>query len=265
MQPKLDYLTLADKYILACNVFISAMVFQIGFVALAQSHFSVAVSTVFDTCLLAANTAALVLVHFILFWTVKYKVMPVEKAKLATSSEKLNESTLAEINVSYRKFHTDVVDDNKGVQKANYLGSDQIEGQSITGLFFSDDYGHGREYFAVSVCVNGNGGAHLLLRKVTGDENVPAGRLSILTDGEIPAIGGGAVPGKCQIRSDINDKNGFSYEAATVAIEDFDTITADIAEWSCTMTYHRAMKDNYDEDAAGDCIFAARSSSEGEE
>ena len=247
MLPKLDYLTLADKYILTCNIFISAMVFQIGLIGLVQSHFSVEVTTTFDSFLLLGNTTALCLVHVILVYIVRARVMPEEAAKLTTSSEKLAETKLENISVSYKKFHAPSVDDKNGVQLANYLGSDQINGKSITGLFWSD-YGHGREYFAVSVCINGKGQEQLLLRKVTGDENVPAGRVSILTVDCIPQEGGAGVGGKIQLRGDITDINAFYFEDVTISIIDHNTIKA---LWNnFEMIYTRALKDNYDPDAA---------------
>jgi hypothetical protein len=125
---------------------------------------------------LLANSVAFALVHIILYIIVKFRGIPTENAKLSSSSQGLRESRMKDIKISYKKFHTSTIYDNQGVQHANYLGSDQITGPSITGVYFSDDYGHGREYFAVSISINDKGQDQLLMRKITGD-----GKRAVLT------------------------------------------------------------------------------------
>eukprot|EP00622_Pseudochattonella_farcimen_P002541 FR737484.1.p1 GENE.FR737484.1~~FR737484.1.p1 ORF type:complete len:206 (+),score=27.89 FR737484.1:214-831(+) len=184
----------------------------------------------------------------VLLLTVIYGTIPAESKKLSRTTTELKEAgVLDNIKVSYRKFHTGKIDDNK-IQDANYLGTDQLDGESITGIFYSDDYGHGREYFAVSISVNSDNQEQLLMRKITGDENVPAGRISVMTTEEVPKIGKEPVKAKIQIRSDTEDVNGFSFLDCQIGAASYDLISA--SEGLGSMSWHRAMKSNYDEKAS---------------
>lgn len=53
--------------------------------------------------------------------------------------------------------------------------------------FFSCDYGHGLEHFSTLI-VKENKKDKLIIRKVTGDPNVPAGKISVKCD-SVPKIG----------------------------------------------------------------------------
>ena len=58
-----------------------------------------------------------------------------------------------------------------------------------------------------------------MLRKITGDPNVPAGRITVKADNGILQVGGGrssAIAAKVQIRANVDKLNGFSSRIPTV-------------------------------------------------
>ena len=75
---------------------------------------------------------------------------------------------------------------------------------------YSSDFGHGVEIFE-SFVINEDEKDKFVLRKVTGDPNVPAGRVSTKLNSVPKEFGETSVPGKIQVRANINDVNGFTW------------------------------------------------------
>ena len=107
--------------------------------------------------------------------------------------------------------------------------------------WYSEDFygGHGTEYVSVSVLCDEAGQLNLMARKVTGDPNVPCGRITWRTKGGIPVIGGPGVPFEMQVRDDINDVNAFHWISGTevwaVSINEISAVMED--DWEGT--FHR--------------------------
>jgi len=80
------------------------------------------------------------------------------------------------------------------------------EAQSLPGLYAGEGYGHGIEHMSASI-VNEDDVEKLCFRKITGDPNVPAGRVTIIT-ASVPKLGGPPVEAFVQSRSDIDDEQG---------------------------------------------------------
>eukprot|EP00286_Rhodomonas_abbreviata_P005008 CAMPEP_0181322882 /NCGR_PEP_ID=MMETSP1101-20121128/19472_1 /TAXON_ID=46948 /ORGANISM="Rhodomonas abbreviata, Strain Caron Lab Isolate" /LENGTH=208 /DNA_ID=CAMNT_0023430839 /DNA_START=29 /DNA_END=655 /DNA_ORIENTATION=+ len=80
------------------------------------------------------------------------------------------------------------------------------DSSALSGIWWSDDfYGpHGREYVEIGVDMG-----CLTATKVTGDANVPRGRVTWRTRG-LPGVGSTA-GAEVQIRADPSDPNGFSW------------------------------------------------------
>ena len=57
----------------------------------------------------------------------------------------------------------------------------------IAGGIFTSDYAHGIEVFYAMI-INEEGKEKLILRKITGDPNVPAGKVSVKCS-SIPSVG----------------------------------------------------------------------------
>ncbi len=109
----------------------------------------------------------------------------------------------------------------------------------VCGKFSSSDfYGPGRhEVVEVFVETDEAGGQSLTARKITGDENVPAGYLSWRTKG-LPLVSQGPVAADVQIRHDIRDPNGFSWkDGCTVEIPFEDRIL--VTAWGSPGTFLR--------------------------
>lgn len=70
---------------------------------------------------------------------------------------------------------------------------------------------HGIEYVWISVLRDEDGELQLMARKITGDRNVPCGRVTWQTKNGVPRIGGPRSPIKAQVRSDVDDPDGFEW------------------------------------------------------
>ena len=102
--------------------------------------------------------------------------------------------------------------------------------QELEGIWYSDDfYGtHGREWVEVSATIIGPAGTRSLEAvKASGDDNVPAGFLTWRTRG-LPTVGGGEVPAEVQVRSDVNDPNGFSFVPGSLSQQATDQIVVTV-------------------------------------
>ena len=235
MLPKLNYLTIADKYIFASNVYIISVLFQVAAEAFLISRRFGKIPIWVDSLLLSLNLTVLVLINVTFVLHVTNTVQPRERSKLKLDSADLQdfEDTGTRVRVPSghliahsvkqlpftddRTEGTDAVDG--GIELCSFHGrweapeQQPVDESSISGIYRAQ-LAHGIEFFAASVFVV-SGVEALFLRKITGDPNVPAGRVSMKTM-QMPTLGGPEVPGFIQIRNDIHDKNGFTWMPTTV-------------------------------------------------
>jgi len=99
----------------------------------------------------------------------------------------------------------------------NYVG--QFQG------IWSANYGiHGLELFSSRIVIE-NGSPKVCFTKITGDPNVPAGRISVKTE-KVPVVGSKtSTKGFMQIRCDISNPSGFSWEDIEVEFPSHNSIT----------------------------------------
>ena len=89
---------------------------------------------------------------------------------------------------------------------------------------WSADYGHGIELFCSRIVIE-KGSPKVCFTKITGDPNVPAGRISFKTEG-VPVVGSNtSTKGFLQIRGDITNPNGFSWEDIEIEFPSPNSIT----------------------------------------
>jgi len=221
--PKLSYLSLSDYLILAANAFISFTVLALGVVAFMQTHGGYVITNEHDKVFLLVDVIilfgfSLSFGAYVVFW-----VMPTERARLesfASSSGRLAHSHLednsSDISMGSRRFH---IVSHHAKERRVYLGheNDAVKVDELDGVWYSDDYGHGREFFVLSEAIDA-GEARLFARKITGDPNVPAGRLTFRS-ASLPQRGGAKVDAEIQIRMDQTDLDGFLWIPMTLWLE----------------------------------------------
>ena len=273
MLPKLNYLTIVDKYILGCNLFITAVLFQVSLISYLQAKSGFEISSEVDAYLLAANAAVFLLIHAALVIYVSFVAIRSEKLKLTKSTVKLAALEAARAPVAIPSDSQTVFNDAEmraslgapapevptadgrsstlaatgavGTQAASLSvyrgvvigpGGGGTAGTSTKlGGIYTSSFGHGDEFFTASRMTDDEGRPHLGLRKITGDPNVPAGRLSLIVGW--PSLGGPRVTGKMQIREDIKDKNGFSWVDAECWVPEVGEVHA--FTWIITFTQFR--------------------------
>jgi len=217
MLPKLSYLTVTDVYMLGCTFFISSILIQVGLLTWVVSHFytpcpettnSTSTCTVIydldtDNWVLGTNFFIYVVFHLVFVIYVYVFVLPSEKWKLNKCTSELQgietvekpdifvDCRIAEqivqhkdMNVIYRKVpSTDYPDTHLTAQKVI-----NKEVEFPDGTFWSKDFGHhtGKEFFATYLRLWHNApdkdkAVSLCLRKLTGDNEVAAGKLAVHT------------------------------------------------------------------------------------
>ena len=102
---------------------------------------------------------------------------------------------------------------------------------------------HGFEYQLVQTLVGKSGTAYLSARKITGDPNVPYGKVTWYIEGIPKWIDEGTevdevevVAGELQVRSDIRNVDGFSFENISIRAVEHDKL---IRVWYNQCTLHR--------------------------
>eukprot|EP00930_Biecheleria_cincta_P097404 TRINITY_DN89118_c0_g1_i1.p1 TRINITY_DN89118_c0_g1~~TRINITY_DN89118_c0_g1_i1.p1 ORF type:complete len:562 (+),score=55.27 TRINITY_DN89118_c0_g1_i1:50-1735(+) len=107
------------------------------------------------------------------------------------------------IPATITQFNADLIKVTIGSHTGNFVRQAAI---SFTGPFFSQDfYGpHGKERVRLVQSTRNT----VTATKVTGDPNVPAGKVTWRTSGQL--FPGVVVPGKLTVRSNPSDPNGFS-------------------------------------------------------
>mmetsp|Transcript_28047 Transcript_28047/g.49455 ORF Transcript_28047/g.49455 Transcript_28047/m.49455 type:complete len:571 (+) Transcript_28047:98-1810(+) len=257
--PKLDYLTLADSYSSLAILQVGSIVFQIGFIAWLRSHWEVEYTIFEDKLLLLINFALIGILHICLFIYVKWKVLPYERAKLLRDPDANNElmreeSSTQDVCLMCGTFSSRTTSNDKDLR----IYSRKFESHRMSGLFESEYVPGHKEVFYVHVeqIANVN---KLIILKVMGDANVPAGKKSVETVDEFPKIGQGEVKGTIQIRADPSDPNGFSKVPASVQIINEDLIKVRISEWRLTMVYDRIGESRVKRKEKGDSSSIAES------
>lgn len=247
MLPKLNYLTLIDKYILSCTFFVAAVLFQVGIETLLITHFSVDVTIEQDSYLLLANATVLLSYNIYFIVDIIYRVLPQERIKIFnhtdTSTDEIKNIFMKQINnlmlsstavklggvKEARKDYTVMetltnrfvysptvsqtikIDDSVSTKFTS--SKKRIKRGTFPSGIFSCDYGHGSEYFncyTLSSSIKGKK-SKLCFRKITGDAYVPAGKISLMIDG-IPEVGGEKLSTRLRYREDIYDVNGFKWK-----------------------------------------------------
>jgi hypothetical protein len=271
--PRLSYLTILDKYILACMVF----TFSIGVQTSVSSYITTRTKIAFDistfNILLIANAAILFIGNTLFALYVHFKVLPIEKLKLVTCDWYL-QSNNSEIDVDTYEFYDGNATMNTNmpiaVSTLSSLRSQRLKEFEVMSWFaikmpgrghfifygentvksiikhmhvnrlneslslqtsalskisrhdflnyfsqfqgiWSADYAHGDELFSSRIVIE-NVVPKVCFTKITGDPNVPAGRISVKTEG-VPVVGSNtSTKGFLQVRGDICDPNGFSWE-----------------------------------------------------
>ena len=224
--PKLNYLTVADKYILVCNFYITFVLLTVAGLAYAQSHHDLDTSLFLDSGLLIATACAWLFIHLGLFLYVRFETIPKEKKKLTMSSHEIDEiqevleslkvpsDAMVAHNVAELLDNPPDKDGSKKKELSVYSGLPTSKLNAPNGSkaalgIFQADYSHGIESFS-AFTFSEAGKNRFCLRKITGDPNVPAGRASIVAS-MLPIAGGEPVSAKIQVRMDIYDKDGFSF------------------------------------------------------
>ena len=244
-------LTWLDKYVLGSNCFIAAILLQVAVQSYTQSYEDDAPD--FDSknrVLLVSNAAVWLMAHIFLSLHVALWVLPFERAKLKMSSVdhsaeknvkdnlvvlsgKFEAVNLVELATVQKGSHPDPDRDTKRGNKADaaaqvsiyrggLTGTEHPDSHPLSGVYKSD-FGHGIETFGFSVIHVGHT-ERLIGRKITGDPNVPAGRLSQVTVG-IPEEGGDEVSGICQCRDDIDDSDAFYGVPTKVTLTEGDIVS----------------------------------------
>ena len=281
-------MTWLDKYVLASNVFIVAILLQVAVSAHSTSHgtdtLSFGSSDFSDaSIMLFINGGVWVLWQIVVCIHVICTVLPAERAKLSMSSVQLaskfrkKKSTrmgkynlvvdasafeainLRELATVRKNKHPDTTDDpSRGINGADnskgegggeisiYRGNAQTpwDGGGYTNVrggakvgdlgaannthplagVYKADYGHGIETVVFSVICDEKQKKRLVGRKITGDPNVPAGRLSHVVDA-VPEVGGPAIPGRVQVRYKKDDTDAFFGKDTLVAASEDGTRT----------------------------------------
>jgi len=90
------------------------------------------------------------------------------------------------------------------------------------------------------------------MRKITGDPNVPAGRVSQKVNG-VPKLNE-IMSGKIQLRSDIYDPNAFYWSETEVFVESYDKIVATWIKTNLVLTFFRVETQKEEKDLIKDDI-----------
>lgn len=242
MLPKLPYLTVLDKYVLGSNCFITAILIQVAVFGYAESHglgeLANSNATWANGTILCANASAWLVAHIFMILFIVLRTRPAELAKLDMPvSVQTAKSTVPNQVVNSGSFHaTNMQDELETVYKSTADSASILPKgtvcSSVASVYrkptvhplagiYRADFSHGIEIFAFSVIDDHEGLPERLIgRKITGDPNVPAGRLSQVTDG-IPKARGSPVRGRCQIRADTMGKGAFyGWDDTEVSVDD---------------------------------------------
>jgi len=219
--PNLEYMTLMDKYILTLNVYmlmamgiIIAVVLKIKFEHEPES-WQAQFLTHLDQYAGLEALATWLGMHAML-------ALGAMRARMGRENDKL-------MSVGWLDEHEETAvlaaNSKYSVTKSGstiFVGSPAMY-QQVTqakgdftfwcGTWYSEDfYGpHGIEYVFISVVCDEQGQLQLMARKITGDANVPCGRITWQTTAGLPSIGGGEALIKIQVRGNIRDKEGFEW------------------------------------------------------
>lgn len=251
MIPKLNYLTLLNKYILTCNIFVAVVVAQVGGVTWLRTHDDVNFSDTDDNYLFLLNFLCWLFYHIYFAFQVVIWTLPMEKAKLTKSTAELKwveksmhydhdiPASRVEVNclgdLDYEVYRGKVANDRRRqIKDANTaLRVSPLEkAHPLCGIFAAKYGPHGIEYFYSYISIE-IGVPKLKLRKITGDPNVPAGNISVICSG-VPLVGGGEenfVAAKFQVRDDINDINGYSWMDVQLWSDNENLIWYKVPKW----------------------------------
>jgi len=244
--PKLPYLTLADKYILVCTFFVSAILLQVGILSWLISHTgyckddapanatcSIRYGVKEDNYVLLVNILIFILFHLLFFLYAKYVVFPREKMKKFYSSESLKDiegtkdDAELKCNVSEKvKIAGTSIIVYKSMDAYKEKESITESANSLTGIW-KTDYGKGTEFIAAYIMINDDHRS-LYLRKITGDAKVPSGMVSVRTKTLPNVKSKDHVEAEKKVREDTDDPNGFSWEPMTLLVLNDDHLRGEI-------------------------------------
>lgn len=220
--PQLDYMTLIDKYILNLNMYFVFVMFNMAGVSFCQKHGVIDDNFIgsIDLYSMIASFLAWAGIHGFLVYQAVYATVYVENPKLksfGTPGDRHGRQQKLSTNTQYS-----VVQDNSRIFFGNAGAYQAVTRSNEDFSFWSgtwcteDFYGpHGKEYVFVSVLCDEQGQLQLMARKITGDPNVPCGRITWQTTGGVPRIGGPQIPCKVCNRMNVKDINGFSWRKGT--------------------------------------------------
>jgi len=213
--PTVDYLTLIDHYIIKVNMYILASMFLMSCTFYAEHRELLPADQVetMDFGCMMVTACMWASMHAWLGAKAMYALKFVEWPKLREcgAQPKLPEERVANMQFAIvqeegRRIYVGDVESYK------FLSGITVDVTVWAGLWYSEDFyvGHGIEYVFLSI-MNDKGVPQLAARKITGDENVPCGRITWMTKSGPPTVGGPGTPVQVQVRSDTSNTNGFSW------------------------------------------------------
>ncbi|CAK0883560.1 unnamed protein product [Prorocentrum cordatum] len=209
--PQIDYMTVMDKYIMHLNVFILSVMGSMSFLGWAGQQDDWEAESIADLDRYALIVALCMwcAIHGLLGYRGWHALRCSQSVGIVSSSG----SSMPSLSASSQ--YTMVVG---ATQKffgsfPEYQAEANIANDFTfwTGIWYSKDfYGpHGIEYVFFFMESDHEGKAQLMARKITGDNNVPCGEISIRTTNGVPELGGSSVPFEVKVREDTSDPEGF--------------------------------------------------------
>mmetsp|Transcript_65271 Transcript_65271/g.202113 ORF Transcript_65271/g.202113 Transcript_65271/m.202113 type:complete len:519 (+) Transcript_65271:89-1645(+) len=213
--PQIDYMTLMDKYIRQLNLFILAVMGTMAFTYNAGSRESEGEKFLEDFDRWAMRLAGAIWLSIHVIFALRGFLARRGTKCLSAADALAREADSAQFGASShytvkvgsaRRFFGNLSEYQAAAQTTEDL-------TFWAGIWYSEDVyrDNGIEYVYFFVQVDGSGTTQLMARKITGDQNVPCGRITIQTTKGVPEVGGPGVPIQMLARSNIDDKDGFEF------------------------------------------------------
>ena len=103
------------------------------------------------------------------------------------------------------------------------------------GIWYSRYGSHGREYLSTYISTTFNGKACLICRKITGDPNVPKGKVTFVIPFDKESEWKNSISGEQQIRSATENDDGFSWDKLRIIPINDNKLSKHWRYWTSTM------------------------------